>query len=979
MRFPRKRVLLPVAAALLCLDLTVTAGTLSNSEAMDIMYGKGNQTIVENSGTDTENTLYYRQLYTGRMETEQHAQSISGQISDEGIVLLKNDGLLPLDRERPVSPFGYGYFKPLYCGTGSSAISTASGDVLTPSEAIHAVFNHVNDALENIQTAAFQSTGSDSRHLIWTEPVGSEESAYRLCEFSPAVWASVPVQGSVGLVFITRQAGEFTDYWTGRYRDGTPHMLALTDAEHTLIDNVKDTCNGVVVILSCSSPMQIPELVDDEDISAILWLGGAGSRGYYSLAKILAGEVVPSGRTPCLFAANFQSDPTFANQDDGSDAFLYSNYSGTILTGSRINANSAVAFHEYEEGVYYGYRYYETADQLDVQDYYNRADGVVFPFGYGLSYTDFSQKILGFTQTNGEISVQVQVANTGSCSGKEVVQLYFTPPWTDLDVLYQIEKPAVNLIQFAKTSQLSPGESEILTLRFSLEDLASYAASHPNDSGSTGCYVLEGGSYTFSIRKNSHEILDSFELLVPDTLWYDEQRPRSSEQANWTAVNRFPQLNAYTFQKNVSHMVLLSRSDWLNTQPTAPSALDRTASETVLAWLRESDPLTPVTQSSSPETVLPGEDRGIRMIDLRGLDYGHPLWEDLLDQLSFNEPEVYQHLLFEAQNETGALLSIAKPSSTEHDGPQGFTVPDIYGKNWLSDVTAYPSAPVQAATWNKDLMYEYGVAIAQEALIHKYDGWYAPGLNLQRSPFGGRSSEYFGEDPLLAGLLAAQIVSGAGDNGLVCAIKHFVLIDTEAHRSPQTCVWLSEQALREVYLRPFEIVIKNASMNIRYNASGTVHSRTIRAGTMIMVSDCAVGTEWTAFSDSLLTNLLRGEWGFEGTVISDMHSTVDSVTLLRMLNAGCDLLMSNTADNNLKKEDYDNPGVQLLLRRAVKNLCYTLVHTNLMQGIGSTSTFTTAMSPWKHWLIVANILVGVFLVFCFTLCSIEWISEHREK
>lgn len=970
MHLPDKKTLLPVMVLLLLLDITVTAGMLSNSSKLDILYGNGKQTAAEQP--DPASANYYPFISSGKHKTHKAAAALAEAISDEGIVLLKNDGLLPLRKDCPVSPMGYGYFQPLYCGTGSSAITTAADIVTTPAEGLHAVFKNINTELERAQEKVFTSAGDQ---VIKTSP--ADGSDFALYEFAPSVCEACHTESSVGLVFLTRQAGEYQDYHIGQYDDGTPHMLALTHAEHRLIEYAKSNCSGVAVILSCSTAMQIPELEDDPGISAIVWMGGAGYTGYASLAKILAGQVIPSGRTPILFSADFTKDSTFANQDDSSDRFVYNNATGTILHSTDVKANQPIAFREYEEGLYYGYRYYETAFSLGtLADYYSRENGVVYPFGYGLSYSSFDQKILNCQQSGEEITVEVQVTNTGSFSGKDTVELYLTPPWTELDVQYGIEKSSVSLLQFAKTDILAPGESEQITLSVSLDDLTSYCSAHPNSGTSVGCYVLEAGSYLLSIRANSHEVLDSCQIEIASTTWYDESNPRQSERDAQNsagdihaAVNLFPQLSAYMTDSAIGHAVPLTRSDWAGTQPTPPSETDRTAAETVLSWIHASNPEALV---SAPAADFPasGADNGLHLIDMRGLSYDDPLWEPLLDQMTYENKEAYRRLLFEARNQTGALESIGKPASTEHDGPQGFTYPDIYGKNWLTNMTGYPAVPVQAATWNKELMYAYGAAVAQEGLFRGIDGWYAPGLNLQRSPFGGRASEYFGEDPILAGYLAERIVSGAGDNGLACAIKHFVLIDTEAHRSPQTCVWLTEQTLREIYLRPFEIVVKNAVMTVNYLDNGTLSSREMPAATMVMASDNAIGTEWAATSYPLLTSLLREEWGFQGTVISDMHTDISANTIGRMLHAGCDLLMTTSSGGSANAEDYTTAAGQQAIRRAVKNLCYTLANTNLMQGLTPTEARIHTVSPWMFWLYVMNGTVVALILIGGILCVI---------
>ena len=470
------------------------------------------------------------------------------------------------------------------------------------------------------------------------------------------------------------------------------------------------------------------------------------------------------------------------------------------------------------------------------------------------------------------------------------------------------------LIQFAKTELLAPGEYEDVSLSFAKEDMASYCYTRDNGDGSTGCYMLEAGKYTISIRANSHDVLDSRTITVQNTIWYDSGNPHQSEldtQAelddssqslsagiSQAAVKQFEQLNSYMSDPAVSGAVRLSRANWAGTQPTAPTDEDRLASDTVARWVAAADTTRPADENTEVEREIPmpnsGENNGLVLADLRGKRYWDPMWSLLLDQLTYDDPEEMRLCLFQAAYGTGALSDVGKPESVEHDGPQGLTLADINGQNWIKNVCGYPAAPVMAASWNQVLMYDFGYMVGQEALLSGISGWYSPGLNIHRSPFGGRASEYFSEDPLLSGMLGAQVISGAGDAGLSCAAKHFVLMDTEAHKNPHTCVWLTEQALREIYLRPYELALKNARKTIRYigQEDGTMRSRTMRAGDFLMARDCAVGPLWSAANPALLTGVVRGEWGFQGTILSDMHLSGSDNQVDRLLQAGCDLLMS---------------------------------------------------------------------------------------
>ena len=971
-----RQALLPAMALLAALSLTVTAGMYGNADTLDKLFGRGARTVTAVGGTQHLDTAYYGQRYGSKQESLAAATALSRQISGEGIVLLKNDGLLPLGEGTAVSPFGLRYALPFYGGTGSSAIDSGEGRVATPADGLGAAFARVNAVLEGRYAQALGSGGSpaDNGQAAVCRPIENPTAGQALYEFAPPVYQGTEEScaGTVGIVFIGRQSGENQDASTAPYDDGTPHMLAPTAAELDTVAYAKQACAAVVVVLASPSPMEVSVWEDDPGVSAILWLGGAGSTGYLSLGDVLAGRVNPSGRLPDTWPASFKRDPTFANQDDGSDRFLYENAFTTLVSSDSWQDMARTPFREYEEGVYLGYRYYETAcAEGALADFYNRGGGVLYPFGYGLSYATFRQEIRSFSAAEDEVRLTVRVTNTGGrYAGKDVVQVYFTAPYTELDRRLGIEKPAAVLAGFGKTGLLAPGKHEDVTVGFALEDMASYCAARDNGDGTSGCYMLEEGTYTISLRSGSHMVLDRREAAVPATVWYDGQNPRRGERT--AAVNRFPQLNAYMSGPAVSGAVVLSRGDWRGTQPTAPTNRDRWASDTAAQWIATADstkfdcgadpllgnvPGSAVYRETAPTS---GADSGLVLADLRGRDYQDPMWSDLLDQLTFSDNEELRLALFECAYKTGAVDAIGKPVSLERDGPQGLTLPDQSGKNWISGVCGYPASPVLAASWNLELARAFGEMVGQEALLCGINGWYAPGLNLHRSPFNGRCSEYFSEDPLLAGLLGAQVLSGAGDAGLSCAVKHLGPMDTEAHRNPHTNVWLTEQALREIYLRPFEIALKTAEKTVTYvDAAGRPARRAMAAGDFIMAGDCAIGGEWTAANYALLTQVVRGEWGFQGFILSDIHLNGNGAQLDKLLRAGCDALLNTNYGAKLLPTDTQSPTARHLLRRSVKNISYVLANSNLMQGVAPGSRIHYSPAPWMVWLIAADVLAGL--------------------
>jgi beta-glucosidase len=1002
-----RRILIPVLVLVVSLIITVNVGVYFHPSSLDILFGKGQRTVTLLDKTAQLDTNYYPQLYYSTKSSREAAIQLSKHISDEGIVLLKNDGLLPLSESETVSPFGLRYVLPFYGGRGSGAIDTSEAYIVTPQEGLHNAFRSVNTSIEErlFQTRVSDADLGTSLYVTASTPLGAADiPSATLYEFDTSLYGGLESScaGTVGIVFLGRQAGENSDSFTGPYADATPHMLALTAAERATIAYAKAHCRAVAVVLESSVPMQLAELEDDDKIAAILWVGGPGSTGYQSLGDILAGTVIPSGRTADIFPVDFRSDPTFPNHDDGTYRFVYQNaYTSMAYRSERIEEANA-PFREYEEGLYLGYKYYETSCDIGyISDYYNRLNGVVYPFGYGLSYTQFSQELLFFSDYGDRITMTVRVKNVGAAyTGKDVVQVYFTAPYTSLDQQYDIEKPTAVLVAFEKTELLSPGEYEDVRISFSKEDMASYCYTRRNDDGTRGCYMLEAGEYRISIRRNSHEIWDTRKTEQPATIWYDGHNPRQTEveaqsaldrrgvslgypvkkaigQSTYlAATNQFEQMNLYMSNPSYSGAVSLSRKDWAGTQPTAPTALDQRASDEVIRWISSADSIrydyqTDTRLGNGPQSMLYQEDRpvtgaknGIVLADLRGRSYYDPLWMLLLAQLDFSNPEHIRQALFENAYHTGRLDAIGKPESVEQDGPQGLTQPDQLGRNWLDGACGYPSAPVMAAAWNKALMYDFGYMVGQEALTLGISGWYAPALNTHRSPFSGRAAEYFSEDGVLSGYLGAQILSGGGDAGIYCSVKHFALMESEHHRNPHTANWLTEQALREVYLKPFELALKTARKTIRFlsDKTGSVMTRTMRAGDFIMTADGAVGADWAGTSYDLLTAVVRGEWGFQGFIISDMSLNSNDNRVDKMLRSGCDSLMSASYGEKANARDFSSAVGLAQLRHAIKNICYTIVNSNLTQGAAPGSTIHYSLAPWQRGLYAANITAGLLLI-----------------
>ena len=832
---------------------------------------------------------------------------------------------------------------------------------------------------------------------------GAETDIY---EFNPQIYegSEASCQDTVGIVYIGRIGGEGANILATQYYDGTPHNLALTEYEKGTIKFAKENCDKVVAVINSSNIMEIgPIMAGEYECDAIVWIGGPGTTGYESLGDVLAGTVNPSGRTVDIWDADLlNNNPTMQNYGIRT----YANASDTVLWPGM----AGIHYYEFEEGVYYGYRYYETADIMDDSFVYGTlgSDGsiaeagqVLYPFGYGLSYTTFEQEIVRFNDAGNSIEVEVAVKNTGKVDGKEVVQLYMTAPYTQMDIDYEIEKPAKVLIAFDKV-EVKAGETENVTLSFLKEDMASYCYTRDNGDGTTGCYVLEEGDYTITLGKNSHDAWDSEVTKIGETIWYDNSNPRQSEivaQSQWddegnslgfparanedpsatyiAATNKFPDINEYMH----TEATIFTRSNWKNTFPTAPDPNKTISQERlnkITSYNVETDPLTGNVSSSvwyKEEAPLSKQDNGLTLADMRGVDYYSEEWDLFLNQLDYENDELIA-MLSKAAYSTGAITELGKPATSDSDGPQGF------GKTGVDGAVAsfgYPTETVVGSTWNVDLAYAYGESMAQEALVLGINGWYGPGLNLHRSAFCGRNFEYYSEDPYLTGMLGAACISGAEENGLVVYAKHFGIHDHE-DTSVQLTAWLTEQAYRETDLRAFEIAFKNARKTIEYiaDADGTTATKTMRGISGLMGAATLLGTEWQGANYALITEVVRGEWGFQGLSCTDMALYNFEGINDKVLRSGTDLKMYFMPGSF---GDSTSATAMWRFRDAVKHVCYAYANSNVTQGAAPGAIVTYTMSPWRIGLIVADVIIGCLVVAGVVWCVVRTVDakKHPEK
>ena len=1069
LRMSNKRfiaILVPIMVLLVALAIVLTCVANYWSVVLDVYLGRGERHTVNTIDTTNLDLDYYDVKYENDTGSLADAIKVAENVADEGIVLMKNNGVLPLAKTNKITPFGYRYVEPIYGGTGSGNVDTSKDYVYTPEKALKEVFGSdaINGTVENLlkssQAYKITSDGIDAAGGSG----GGWGADHTITEFDPAIYdgdgIGASCDGTTGVVFIGRFGGESWDLQRTGFYDGTPHQLALSTYEKEMLDFAKANCANVVVVINSSNQMELGSIEADEDIDAVLMIGGPGGLGFKSMAKILAGDVNPSGRTVDTYYANFSVDPVAQNFGE----YQYANSSEIVMTGQRGANEFNPEYLEYEEGIYMGYRFYETAwyekeqaSEGSGDAWYsawrtasdNRGTGVVYPFGHGLSYSTFTQKITDVSESDGEITVTVEVKNTSSVPGKDVVQIYYTAPYTEFDKSMSIEKSYVNLVGFGKTKELGQNDSDIVKITFSEEDMASYSYKYENEDGTKGSYILEAGDYTISCRKNAHELYgtsadcertynvaervvysgenmrasdkDAQSILNADgTITEVPARSQSDPDLGYTYVsNKFEDLNAYMSESAVTN---LSRSNWGSeagegTFPTAPketgsvtitegasgtvaiAVTDRVMSKDVIAagkvstggnnYDYENDPELGNKEGSkvyAAEAPTEGADNDLVAADLRGLDYYDETWGLLLDQLDFEKDyDQIKSMLFNHNYNTAAIESIGFDEAKNFDGPVGLTMTFGAGIDATgAGACAYPSEVVVASTYNTALVKELGEMIGQEAFQFQTgegvytNGWYAPGLNTHRSPFNGRNFEYYSEDGLLAGKMGAAIITGASSQGLVCYMKHFVLNDKELTQK-LIYTWCTEQTFREIYLRPWEIAIKEATMTLKYIDQGENATRVMRASTGIMTSHNHVGATWAGSHYNLLTELVRGEWGYQGCIVTD-NATGYGTSFDRMVRAGNDMWMGANMGNACAYDMTSNTA-KSVMRNAIHNIVYSYVNSNMMNGLAPGGYAYYDMSPWAIGFMIGDIVVGLLVIGGIVWIVLRLLDEkkHPEK
>ena len=872
-------------------------------------------------------------------ETSEDAAKLAVEIAEEGTILLENkDGFLPLAEGARLNVFGWASTNPMLGGGGSGALNEAY-------PAVDLLKSLADAGIEtNTELSRFYTEYKADRPVVgmwvqdWTLPEPNVKA------YPADLMANAKAFSDTAMIVISRPGGEGADLPAdvqaiieGTYQDGTTytaasyddalnegndwnagdHYLQLNNREKEMVDLVCSSFDNVIVVYNGSNAFEFGFVKEHPQIKGLIWAAPGGHVGMTALGEIVTGKVNPSAKTVDTLVYDLKKAPWWNNFGD----FNYTNmndfaYTSVGFTGTE--STSIPSFVNYTEGIYVGYRFYETAAAEGLIKY---DDVVQYPFGYGLSYTTFSQRMSNITDNGDSISFSVRVTNTGSTAGKEVVEVYCNPPYTNGG----IEKSSANLVQFAKTGMLEPGAYQSMKITVSKEELMSY-----DDRNAKG-YVLEAGDYVISIGSDSHNVLDSRVLSVAETQVYNGENKRASDLV--TASN--------VFDYAAGDVTYLSRADGFANyaEATAAPASFEMPEEAKASFFNISNYLSPEAAAADEDPdaapVTTGAAGGLTLSDMRGLAKDDPKWDLLMDEMTLDDMNA---LISLGGYQTNSVDSIGKVRTNDCDGPASIN-------NNFTGVGSigFPVGVVIASTWNKGLSYLFGDSIGVMADEMDVSGWYAPAMNNHRTAFAGRNFEYYSEDPVLSGYIAANAVEGAQDNGVYAYMKHFALNDQEGNRCDMLCTWSTEQAIREIYLKPFERCVKDPGC------------------LAVMSSFNYIGNRWAGGSSSLLNTVLRDEWGFKGFVETDYFGVYGYMSADQAIRNGTDLMLVNypTATNDVRFRDTN--GAQQAMRTAAKNILYVVANSRQYDP----ANLTTGIPKWKLIMYAADAVLALLLFLLF--------------
>lgn len=861
--------------------------------------------------------------YTLSDATVSKANELAKDVQSEAVTLLKNDDSnLPLSGKK-VNVFGWGSTNPVYGGTGSGSMSKQYKTV---------------SLLDGMKQAGLKTNTELSK--LYTDyrkdrpEVGMFAQDWTLPEvpakqYSDKLVSDAKDFSDEAVVVLTRVGGEGADLPTDMKAKGITYknnskdyddfqkgesFLQLSKTERDMIDLVTSNFKKVTLVYNGANTFQFDFLNDYPQIQSVVWCPPAGQTGFSALGEVLAGETNPSGKTSDTFLKNLTKSVSYNN----FGKFEYTNMADKAAKYKGFTGDDVTAipgFVNYSEGIYVGYKFYETASDEGLINY---DDTVAFPFGYGLSYTSFDQKLDSVKYKGGKVTVTATVTNTGDKAGKDVVEVYYNPPYTDGG----IEKASKNLAGFEKTKELQPGESQKVTVKFDDDDMASY------DYKGAKAYVLEKGDYDISIQSDSHHVIDHKAITVKDTVTYDSDSNTHNGDKT-VATNQFDDV--------AGDVTYLSRADHFANYKEATAAptnfkMSDKAKET---FYNNSNYDPKKFDKDSDKMPTTGAKNGLKLSDMYGKDYDDADWDKLLDQLTFDDMD---NLIANGGYGTQAVKSVGKIQLTDADGPASLN-------NNFTGVGSigFPASTAFACTWNKDLAKQFGEMIGDMAHGMHVAGWYAPAMNIHRNAFSGRTFEYFSEDSLLSGAMASNEIAGAKSKGVYSFMKHFALNDQETKRTEMLCTWTNEQAMREIYLKPFEMSVKEGGAQA------------------VMSSFNYIGNTYAGADSALLQTVLRGEWGFKGFVLTDYFGGYGYQNADQEVRAGNDSMLATTKITN-HITDKSATSVKAM-RQAAHNILYTAANSwQYANGEPKVATPIWKTAMYVAWGVTAVLVIGLEIV-----------------
>ena len=960
--------------------VTMIGGPIANNYASIInMVLKTESTKTIGDAGDT----YFEADYASAAEQEKAAQAICETAEANGATLLLNrENALPLAQGAKVSLFGTGSADFVYGGTGSGSVD--SSKALNLKDALEADGFSVNPTVWN-----FYTTGAGKGYRRQLAP-GSlnnyifDNSGYLINEvpqsvFTDTEWASVADYGDAAIMVVSRVCGEGSDLpWFGT-GDGDGNILSLSQEERDILKKLADLkaagqVKSIIVLLNVSNPMELdflqPSLCGvDYGVDACLWVGEVGQNGIEAIGDILNGTVNPSGKLVDTYCYDNLTSPAMQNT-------YITSYTNAAEQGLAFKSTCNEYYEVYQEGIYVGYRYYETRYEDTVLGNanvgkYDYASTVAYPFGYGLSYTTFEYSGLTMKEDGDNFVFTVSVTNTGSVDGREAVQIYMQSPYTDYDRENGIEKAAVELVGFEKVA-VPAGQTVSVDVTVPKSELRAY------DANGAKTYIVDAGNYYFATGNGSHEALNNIlvakaELEDAANGTVDLNKMVGTGDASLAVQYQQASLDATTYAKTTdgteisnqldhadlnkfdddtsNDVVYVSRSNWKNTMPEAAitatayqAAVQIAANDAIVAGLAIQDQ--PESTGEMPTmgkegTLTLPQFVGVPMdgsITVNGQEY---TWDDLLDQLTFSD---MTKLVGLAYHSTASASNVGKPATKDENGPLGLTANLTGG----GSSTGYTSADILAATFDREIAEAVGRSLGNDCLMatgKAYSGLYGPGVNIHRTPYGGRNFEYYSEDPFISGQICAAQVGGIQSKGVYVYMKHFALNDQDTGRDG-LCVWTNEQAAREIYLQAFEYPIEQAN------------------ALCVMTSFNRLGTTWAGGDYNLLTNILRNEFGMKGIILTDFSNSNNYMDVVQGVVAGGNAWDANDANKwPAKLKEYkDNATVCNAMRDASKHILYTVANSNAMNGVSENVQIVEVRAWWQTAILVLDVVFGVLAV-----------------